>query len=109
MHAEVTQPPGWGEGRDAFRTKIDPVLANIGEPGIGGQKRISKKPPMQIDDQVRQRMAVRKVFLMRHVGAEPAPGEPGLRIETHVALGAQNLPGPEYVSLRDQQIDVTGI
>ncbi len=54
-------------------------------------------------------MAVRKVFLMRHVGAEPAPGEAGLRIDAHVALGAQNLSRPEYVFFRDQQIDVTGI
>ncbi len=64
---------------------------------------------MKIDDQVRQGMAVRKILLVRHVGAEPASGETRLRVEADVALGAQNLSGLEYVSLRDQQIDIAGI
>ena len=46
---------------------------------------------------------------MRQVRAQPARGQPRLRLEAHVALAAENLAGFENVLLRHQQIDVAGI
>src|SRR5579862_9404063 len=109
MHAEIKQQPGWGQSRDAFGTKVYPILAHFGEASIGGQKGISEKTPMKIDDHVRAGIRIRKIFLMRDVGSQPARGQPCLRFDAHITLCPQNLTRSEYVFFRDQQIDVTGV
>ena len=85
------------------------MLANLREPGIGGEKRVAKKPPVQVDDDAVTAMFVGKIFLMRDVRAHAARGEPCLRFESNVAFPTQNLACAVNVLLRDQQVDVTGV
>ena len=64
---------------------------------------------MKVDDHVGAGIRIRKIFLMRDVGPQPARGQPRLRFDAHITLSPQNLARSEYVFFRDQQIDVAGV
>ena len=109
VHAEIEQQALRGQRRNTLRTQVDPVLTHLLQTSVGRQERVSEKPPMEIDDHAGRGVFIGKIFLVREVRPQPPWGQPRLRLETHVALRFENLPGFEDVLLRDQQIDVTGI